>query len=248
MSQCCPSTLPPVTANDYTPKGSFEEINGLKTYITGSTSAARGIIDLYDAFGPASQILQGADRLAASLNALVLIPDLLEGSYAKEEWFTSKDPKVQAAYAKFGAVAMDFPKQVPALLSVTAAAKEKYPGVRAWGAFGLCWGAKVVALASGKDTPFKVTGQGHPAKPTKEDAEAMTIPHICLAAPTDNKEGGVDGYAEVFSKKGDNYHVETYETMFHGWMGARANLKDEANSKEYEKGYNQIATFFAKHF
>jgi dienelactone hydrolase len=41
--------------------------------------------------------------------------------------------------------------------------------------------------------------------------------------------------------------VETYATMHHGWMGARANLSNADNLKEYERGYNQLAGFFAKY-
>lgn len=107
----------------------------------------------------------------------------------------------------------------------------------------------------------------HGSSPTKEDVEAMTIPHICLAAPTDNKNGGIDAYKEAFSKEGRIGEVETYPTMFHGWMGGRAKLEDAENAKEFERGqvhkpsfrtvkhanqrflsYNQVATFFAKHF
>jgi dienelactone hydrolase len=35
--------------------------------------------------------------------------------------------------------------------------------------------------------------------------------------------------------------------MFHGWMGARANLSDETNAREYERGYKQVAEFLAKY-
>jgi hypothetical protein len=73
-------------------------------------------------------------------------------------------------------------------------------------------------------------------RPTKEDAEAITIPHICLAAPSDNKDGGIDGYKEVFSQKDRVGEVETYPTMFHGWMGGRSNLEDAENAKEFERG------------
>lgn len=41
--------------------------------------------------------------------------------------------------------------------------------------------------------------------------------------------------------------VETYATMHHGWMGARANLNNEENLKEYKRGYNQLVGFFEKH-
>ncbi len=69
----------------------------------------------------------------------------------------------------------------------------------------------------------------------REDAEKMTIPHICLASPTDGAEA-VKAYAEVLKGPGMIGEVETYDTMFHGWMGARANLQDEKNASEYERG------------
>ena len=72
--------------------------------------------------------------------------------------------------------------------------------------------------------------------PTKEDVEAMTIPHICLAAPSDNKDGGIDAYEKILKQEGRIGVVEIYSTMFHGWMGARARLEDEENVKEFERG------------
>ena len=63
----------------------------------------------------------------------------------------------------------------------------------------------------------------------------MTIPHICLASH-DEPADVVKEYAKVLSSESKVGHVETYETMFHGWMGARANLEDEANEKEFARG------------
>lgn len=94
----------------------------------------------------------------------------------------------------------------------------------------------MTALASAEGTPFVVSGQAHPGSPTRDDAEAIVIPHIVLAAPEDNKAGGIDGYKEIFSKDGSKSFLEVYETMFHGWMGGRANLEDEENFKEYMRG------------
>lgn len=56
-----------------------------QTDVTGSSSATKAIVDIYDIFGFAPQIIQGADALAAALGAVVFIPDLLEGNYAKGE-------------------------------------------------------------------------------------------------------------------------------------------------------------------
>lgn len=79
-----------------------------------------------------------------------------------------------------------------------------------------------------------VSGQGHPSRTLKTDAEAMTIPHICLPSPTDSPEE-IKGYVEVFNQPGRIGEIETYHTMFHGWMGGRANFQNAENTKEFER-------------
>ena len=64
----------------------------------------------------------------------------------------------------------------------------------------------------------------------------MTIPHICLASPGESAEV-VKQYAEVLSSDGRVGEVETYHSMFHGWMGAKSNLQNPENAKEFERGY-----------
>lgn len=59
------------------------------------------------------------------------------------------------------------------------------------------------------------------------------IPHIVLASKGEDVDV-VKAYAKIF--EGKEGVVETYGTMHHGWMGARANLEDGANLKEYERG------------
>ena len=46
----------------------------------------------------------------------------------------------------------------------------------------------------------------------------------------------VKGYTEVFSQPGKVGEVETYGTIHHGWMGARADLGNADTLKEYERG------------
>lgn len=51
------------------------------------------------------------------------------------------------------------------------------------------------------------------------DAEALNVPHICLASP-DEPADAVAQFKEVLSRPGRTGHVETYgRPMFHGWMG-----------------------------
>lgn len=79
------------------------------------------------------------------------------------------------------------------------------------------------------------------------DAEALTVPYICLASPGEDAEV-VAKTKEIMSKPGMIGQVETYgPPMFHGWMGGRADLADETNAREFERGYKQVAEFLAKY-
>jgi len=90
------------------------------------------------------QTLQGADRLADSLNAIVLVPDFFKGKYAQGHWFAAPptDGEEKAAYDDFMKNAA-FPNHISSLLKLEQTAKEKFPEAKLWGAFGLCWGGKV---------------------------------------------------------------------------------------------------------
>lgn len=245
--------IPPVSA-EHNEKGKYETFDGLKTYITGPAGATRAVITIYDAFGFASQTLQGADRLAEHMgDTLVLVPDFLEGDYARHEWIPPNTPEKQKAFQNFIGGPANIPKAVKRLVGVRGALAERYPGVDGHVAVGgLCWGGKVAVLACGEGNEgagrkFTVSWAAHPGALDAVDTEALTVPYICLASP-DEPADAVALVKEIMSKPGKTGHIETYERpMFHGWMGARANLADETNAKEYERGYKQVAEFLAKH-
>jgi hypothetical protein len=90
-------------------------------------------------------------------------------------------------------------------------------------------------LSSAEGTSLKVSGQVHPGKMDIADAKALTIPHIVLAS-NGEPEDVVKEYHDLLVGEGKPHVVETYATMHHGWMGARANLGKEANLKEYTRG------------
>ncbi|PMD18037.1 dienelactone hydrolase [Hyaloscypha hepaticicola] len=240
------NTIPPVLAEGYIEKGRWEEVGGFRTYITGNTQSTKGLVDVYDIFGPAPQTLQGADALAAALGALVVVPDFFRGSYMVGEWYTNPTEENERLKAAFMARAFDFKKFSKELLDFTAAAKEKWTSIQSWGAFGLCWGGKVVVLSSAENTPFKASGQVHPGRLEAGDARKVVVPHIVLAS-NGEPEDVVKEYYDILVGEGKENVVETYNTMHHGWMGARAKLGEEENLREYTRGYNQLAAFFAKH-
>lgn len=240
------NTIPAVVVEGYVEKGTWIELGGLKTYATGSQTSTKAIIDIYDIFGPAPQTLQGADLLASALHVLVIVPDFFRGSPAQNEWYSVQSEENEKKKTEFMGTARNFGAHAKTLLGLVEAAKEKWGSVESWGAFGLCWGGKVTALTSGANTPFKVSGQVHPGGFSKDDAGKITIPHIVLASKGEDA-AVTKAYEEIFAGEGKIGEIETYGTMHHGWMGARADLKNEENLKEYERGYNHLAKFFAKY-
>ncbi|KAG4439672.1 hypothetical protein IFR05_004869 [Cadophora sp. M221] len=233
-----------VVAEGYVEKGQWENIGGLKTYITGPSDAKKAILDIYDIFGIAPQTIQGADALSAALGVLVFVPDFLKGDYAKGEWFGNPTPENEKAKTELFGRAMAFEPHAKAVPKFVEDTKRTKWAVDAWGALGLCWGGKVVALTSGAGTPFNVSGQVHPGRLDAKDIKKIDIYHIILASK-DEDASEVSKCKEVLEGAKTGV-VETY-AMHHGWMGARADLSKEEDCKEYERGYNQIASFFSKH-
>lgn len=80
-----------------------------------------------------------------------------------------------------------------------------------------------------------MTGQVHPGRLASEDVEKAVIPHIVLASKNEDVNI-VKAYAEILASPGKTGVVETYADQHHGWMGARANLKNKRNLEEYERG------------
>ncbi|KAL1857996.1 hypothetical protein Plec18170_003220 [Paecilomyces lecythidis] len=239
-------TLPPVVPQGYTAKGRYETLGRFKTYVTGPVDATVGLIGIYDIFGLAIQTIQGADLLASRLNAVVLVPDLFHGDAARHEWFPPDNQEKKDLLAAFISSKAAFPANVEALWELVGASKIKFSRVQNWGAYGLCWGGKVAVLLSGPNTPFTATAQTHPAQIDKADAEKLTIPHLVLASK-DEAADAVREYARIIDNNGIGGHVETYTSMWHGWMGARAKLDDEHARAEYSRGYGQLADFFGKY-
>ncbi|PVH89428.1 hypothetical protein DL98DRAFT_580127 [Cadophora sp. DSE1049] len=237
-------TIPPVVAEGYVEKGKWEDIGGLKTYIIGPSDTKSAIIDIYDIFGFAPQIIQGADALSAALGVLVFVPDFLEGDYAKGEWFANPTLENEKLKGELFGRAMAFEPKTKLVTKFVEHVKNKW-SVEKWSALGLCWGGKVVALTSGPDTPFQVSGQVHPGRLDVEDIKKIKISHVILASK-DEDAAEVAKCKDVLEGKAETGVVDTYPEMNHGWMGARANLSNSFEASEYERGYNQIATYFSK--
>lgn len=241
---CC--NIPPVVAKGYKPKGSYEEIGGFKTYVTGPADATKGIVVIYDIFGYFEQTLQGADILAYSdeQKYKVYIPDWFQGKPCPIEIYPpDNDEKKKQLGDFFGT---NPPPKVAGLMpDYVKAIKDSNTSISKFGVLGFCWGGKVVALSVKASTnPFSVAASAHPAMVDPADAEGIKIPFALLASKEEPDEA---------VKKFENAlqvpkHVETFKDQIHGWMAARSNLSDERVKEEYERGYETVLTFFRSNF
>ncbi|KAL2833814.1 dienelactone hydrolase [Aspergillus cavernicola] len=210
--------------------------------VVGDRSSKRGVVLVYDIFGLYPQTKEGAAILSRELNCLVIIPDFFAGNPANMDWVGMDTEDKRKNMMAFFQDRADPVKNLASLLRVMAQTKSLYPQVKSWGIVGLCWGGKLAAMASGSHSYFTVSGQAHPSLLDVADAKAISIPHICLPSP--------DEPAELLKSYEQAVHTdsefELYSTMFHGWMGSRADLEAEQNAKEFQRGYKQVSVFFNK--
>ena len=82
-----------------------------------------------------------------------------------------------------------------------------------------------------------------PAYVDAEDGKKISIPFAIMlsedesAAAVEAKHKALTGPKAVYS----------FEKQVHGWMSARADLKDAEAKKQYERGYELALQFFGEH-
>ncbi|OTB01639.1 hypothetical protein M426DRAFT_265743 [Hypoxylon sp. CI-4A] len=242
---CC--NIPPIVSEGYVPKGSYEELGGYKTYVSGPASAEKGVIVIYDIFAFFSQTLQGADILATSRENQkykTFMPDWLKGDTAKAEWFPPDTPERQQALGGF------FSKHAPQAVAVqlpeyVKAAQAANSTIKSWGILGFCWGGKVASLVTSSEAnPFKIAATCHPSMVDPTEADGIKVPFV-LVASNEEPAGKIK---EFESKLNVPHHVELFEDQLHGFMTARADLTDPRIKAEYGRAYKTILDFFSKNW
>lgn len=115
--------------------------------MTGPEGTSRAIICLYDIFGFYPQTQQGADVLAKTLNAKVVMPDFFEPDppFPSENYPPANDEQKAQLQAFFGGPAK-IDKAVANVQKVGQALKGS--GVTQLGVYGLCWGASMWRCAA----------------------------------------------------------------------------------------------------
>ncbi|KAK4453491.1 Carboxymethylenebutenolidase [Podospora aff. communis PSN243] len=241
---CC--NIPPIVGSGYNAKGQYDQVDGLKTYVTGPHDATKGIVVIYDIFGYFDQTIQGADILATSSDQKfkVFIPDWFAGNPCPIEWYP---PDNEDKQKKLGAWFGGNPPNGAAerLPGLVKALEAKYPSIKSWGVFGFCWGGKVVSLVtSGSSNPFAIGGTAHPAMVDPKDAEGIKVPFILLASG-EEPDDTVKKFEDTLKVA---KHVETFKDQVHGWMAARADLSKDRVKEEYARGYKTVLSFLVKNW
>jgi len=241
---CC--TVPPVQTGDYNVKGKFITVDGLKTYVTGDSSAKHAIFVIYDIFGFYPQTLQGSDILAygdKERPVQVFMPDLFDGKAADIAWYPPDNEEKGKKLGAFLGTTANQPKNAELVSQLLAQLKKDNPNLTTWGVVGYCWGGKIVNLLAREGTPFKAAAICHPAFIVPEDGPQVTIPIAVLPSKDEDKET-ITKYQEGLKVKNV---LEWFPDQFHGWMAARADLANDRVKHEYERGYKILLDFFHEH-
>jgi hypothetical protein len=155
---CC--NTPAVVSKDYKEKGSWTTVDGLKTYVTGPSSAKQGILVIYDIFGFFPQTLQGADILAhadGDHQYQVFMPDFFEGNPADISWYPPDTDEKGKKLGEFFQTTAAPPKAVEKVKSVMKELSSKNAGISSWGVVGYCWGGKVRDDQTGEKLGLRVS-------------------------------------------------------------------------------------------
>ncbi|PHH72379.1 hypothetical protein CDD80_4579 [Ophiocordyceps camponoti-rufipedis] len=240
---CC--NIPPVVSKGYKTRGSYVDVGGYRSYVTGPEDATKALIVIYDIFGYFEQTLQGADILAygSEHKYRVFMPDWFRGKPCPIEWYP---PDTKEKEKNLGEFFSSYPPPNTAahIPAYVGAVKEKNPSISKLGVVGYCWGGKVVALSTkAANNPFSVAASVHPAMVDPADAEGIKIP-MALLASKDEPSEAVHKFEGAL--KGPKL-VETFSDQIHGWMAARADLSNSRVKEEYERGYKTLLKFFNQH-
>lgn len=263
---CC--SIPPVTTSSYIPKGTYVSFAGFdRVYVTGpsskrgpdihtgsSQSSGQGtsdiaLVSVFDIFGFFPQTQQGADLLAASLNASVYMPDFFApDSPFPIDRFPPKTQEDKDALQAFFAGPAKPEKALEGLLRVGEELRKenkKFVGV-----YGMCWGGKVAILSGSNKYPiFDAVAALHPAMLSADDANNLAVP-LGLFISKDEPKEEYDNMIQRLSNKpfADQIAYKLYPNMFHGWAAARADLENDENKKEFEDVYSRLKDFFSSVF
>ena len=138
QSHAC-GTVPPVVTENYSGKGSYSQVAGMKTYATGSSEAKTGLLVIYDIFGFFPQTIQGADILAYGDKERpyqVFMPDFFDGEAADISWYPPDNEEKGKKLGEFFQTKAAPPKTLERIPKVLKELESKHSNFKQWGVVG----------------------------------------------------------------------------------------------------------------
>lgn len=225
--------------------------NYADVYTVGNEASKTVVVAIFDIFGYFPQTQQGADIIAEALGARVVMPDVFFGKPFPLDQHPPKNDEEKKNFQTFFQTTGNFETVLPGLLNLSKLLREA--GATKVYLYGLCWGGKVSMLAGGqsmnldgKSIPsFDAVAALHPAMLSAADAKNLLVP----VAVFPSKDEPVDEYKkiveEINAKPFASKNVyRLYPEMHHGWAGARADLDNENNLRDFKDVYGRLATFY----
>lgn len=226
---CCPTKSTAAVSN-YVPAS-------LPVYETGDFKSKTAIISIPDIFGFTPQAKQVADLLAAATSARVVLIDFFDG----KPWPVDKFPPGPGDDLMGWLATFNYETVVkPAV--VQQIEKLQFQGVTNIHSIGFCWGGRQ-SLNLQNDGLTQFAASAHPSFLTDEDGANVKGPQCHLLSRDEAPLLGLKAGIEASSFAAQS-HFERFDTVPHGWLGARMNLEDPEMKKEAERGIAILARFF----
>jgi dienelactone hydrolase len=111
---------------------------------------------------------------------------------------------------------------------------------------GFCWGGFMgnIIIRNLLTAKFKAFAVCHPSAWTDETGSEITVPLIAIPTKDDfDMTKFFENLKPEIREKSEHYR---FNDVHHGFAGARANLKDETNVREYNRAIGLISEFFNK--
>lgn len=272
VKSCCVSGH----IHEGTPKGKFETLHGLNTYVTGSGAAT--IVFLPDIFGIYPNVQLLADTWAEEGGWRVVVPDPFEGDAVSLEHINTIIPNLPILDKRTPEQAQADGSKTMEILGpwlgkhseavVTPLINTFFKGVKAEGCVfqrgegltensgkvgtvGFCWGGRYSFLVAGAEPLVDVAIAMHPSFLSEADVKAVTTPAAILWGDRDEilSAAQLDDFEKILrTDLGDaKVLIKRYKDTVHGFT-VRGDLTDDRQRKTKEESNEEAIKFTKKAF
>jgi dienelactone hydrolase len=197
----------------------------------------------YDIFGLTPQCTQVADMLAEKMNCRVVVPDFFLAKPWPKERYPPKEGDDLMGWIR---TAGSWEDRIRDMLN-TVIARLKGQGTSEVSLIGFCWGARMCLNALNEKIVSSVA-LVHPSFVNDNDftngVDALNGPVAILRSKDDPEM--LNTKAMFTAAASPKFVFEDFNTMPHGFMGARADFNDQAFVSEIDRAMTILVKFFGK--